>query len=254
MVRSLVDTYRHTGWMPDARIAGANGMTQGGSNSDVAIADALVKGLRGIDYQTAYRAMVRNAEEDSPRPYYEGRVVTEYKARGYLSMKEERSASRTLEYSYNDFCLAQVARGLGKTADHRKYLARSKNWTNLWDAETRSVRPREADGRWMEPFDKTKLYFFDAPRFTWMSAPYYEGSAYQYSTYVPHDAQALIDRVGGDEAFVRWLDIFFGREKGTEQPRAPKASTRTATSPTYWPRSSTFTPAAQTGRRSRCAY
>ncbi|HEV7376697.1 MAG TPA: glycoside hydrolase domain-containing protein, partial [Pyrinomonadaceae bacterium] len=65
MVRSLVDTYRHTGWMPDARIAGANGMTQGGSNSDVLIADALVKGLPGIDYKTAYQAMVKNAEVDA---------------------------------------------------------------------------------------------------------------------------------------------------------------------------------------------
>src|SRR5215213_225717 len=219
MVRSLVDTYKHTGWMPDARVAGANGITQGGSNSDVLVADAMVKGLRGIDYQTAYRAMVRNAEVDSPRPYHEGRVVSEYKERGYLSMREERSASRTLEYSYNDFCVAQVAKALGKTADYQKYLARSKNWMNLWDAETLTVRPREADGRWMTPFDKTKLYFFDAPRFTWMSAPYYEGSAYQYSTYVPHDPQALIDRVGGDEAFVRWLDIFFGREKPAEQLR-----------------------------------
>jgi predicted alpha-1,2-mannosidase len=219
MVRSLVDTYRHTGWMPDARIAGANGMTQGGSNSDVLIADALVKGLKGIDYQTAYQAMVKNAEVDSPRPYQEGRVVTEYKERGYLSMKEERSASRTLEYSYNDFCLAQVAKGLGKPADYRKYLARSANWMNLWDAETMSVRPRAADGRWMTPYDKTRLYFFDAPRFTWMSAPYYEGSGYQYSTYVPHDAQGLINKVGGDEAFVRWLDIFFGQEKSPAQLR-----------------------------------
>src|SRR5919205_1715430 len=71
MVRSLVDTYRHTGWMPDARVAGANGMTQGGSNADVVIADALVKGLKGIDYQTAYEAMVKNAEVESPRPLYE---------------------------------------------------------------------------------------------------------------------------------------------------------------------------------------
>ncbi len=219
MVRSLVDTYKHTGWMPDARIAGANGMTQGGSNADVLIADALVKGLRGVDYQTAYQAMVKNAEVDSPRPYHEGRVVSEYKERGYLSMKEERSASRTLEYSYNDFCLAQVAKALGKPADYRKYLARSNNWMNLWDAETMSVRPREADGRWMQSYDKTKLYMLDSPRFTWMSAPYYEGSGFQYSTYVPHDPQGLINKVGGDEAFVKWLDIFFGQEKSSEQLR-----------------------------------
>ncbi|HEV3470900.1 MAG TPA: GH92 family glycosyl hydrolase [Pyrinomonadaceae bacterium] len=219
MVRSLVDTFRHTGWMPDARIAGSNGMTQGGSNSDVLVADAFVKGLRGIDYRTAYRAMVRNAEEDSPRPLYEGREVGEYKARGFLSTGHERSASRTLEYAYNDFCLAQVARGLGRAADHRKYLARSRNWANLWDAETKSVRPREPDGSWMEPFDKTRLYMLDYPRFIWMSAPYYEGSAYQYSTYVPHDVRGLINRVGGDELFVRWLDAFFGQSGGGEPLR-----------------------------------
>ena len=219
MLRSLVDTYRHTGWMPDARIAGSNGMTQGGSNSDVLIADAFVKGLKGIDYRTAYRAMVRNAEEESPRQLYEGREAGEYKARGYLSMRHERSASRTVEYAYNDFCLAQVARGLGRTQDYRKYLARSRNWANLWDEATKSIRPRREDGGWMEPFDKTRLYMLDAPRFIWMSAPYYEGSAYQYSTYVPHDVRGLIEKVGGDDAFVRWLDAFFGEGSGTETLR-----------------------------------
>jgi predicted alpha-1,2-mannosidase len=210
MLRSLVDTYRHTGWMPDARVAGANGMTQGGSNSDVLVADAAVKGLRGVDYAAAYRAMVRNAEEESARPLYEGREVSEYKARGFLSTLHERSASRTLEYAYDDFCLAQVAGRLGLEAQRRKYLARSRNWSNLWDGETKSIRPRERDGSWMNPFDRTRLYMLDFPRFTWLSAPYYEGSAYQYSTFVPHDVQGLIDRVGGDEAFVRWLDAFFG--------------------------------------------
>jgi predicted alpha-1,2-mannosidase len=214
MVRSLVDTYRHTGWMPDARIAGANGMNQGGSNADCLIADAFVKGLRSIDYETAYRAMVKNAETDSPRPAYEGRELGDYVQRGYLSMRYERSASRTVEYAFNDFCIAQVARGLGKAADARRFLGRSGNWANLWDSETLSIRPRLESGAWMEPFDKTRLYMLEGPRFTWMSAPYYEGSAYQYSTYVPHDAAGLMARVGGPEAFVRWLDAFFGEGGG----------------------------------------
>jgi predicted alpha-1,2-mannosidase len=210
MVNSLLNIYRQTGWMPDARIAGSNGMIQGGSNADVLIADAFVKNLKGIDYETAYRAMVKNAEIDSPRSAYEGREIGDYNARGYLSTKYERSASRTLEYAYNDFCLATVARGLGKMADYRKYIRRAENWKNLWDAETKSIRPKQENGEWMTPFDKTKLYMLDAPRFTWMSAPYYEGSAYQYSTYVPQDAEGLIERVGGDADFVKWLDEFFG--------------------------------------------
>jgi predicted alpha-1,2-mannosidase len=213
MLRSLVDTYRHTGWMPDSRVAGSNGMTQGGSNSDVLVADAIVKGVGGVDYKTAYRAMLRNAEEESPRPLYEGREVSEYKSRGYLSTLHERSASRTLEYAYDDFCLAQVAGKLGRVGERRKYLARSRNWANLWDGETKSIRPREPDGGWMTPFDKTKLYMLDYPRFTWLSAPYYEGSAYQYSTFVPHDVRGLIERAGGDAAFVAWLDAFFGESK-----------------------------------------
>ena len=97
MVRSLIDTYRRTGRMPDARIAGANGLTHGGSNSDVLVADALVKGLKGSDYETAYRAMVKNAEVDSPRPLYEGREASECKRRGHMSTRHERSASRTLD-------------------------------------------------------------------------------------------------------------------------------------------------------------
>jgi predicted alpha-1,2-mannosidase len=217
MVRSLVDTYRHTGWIPDARVAGANGLTQGGSNGDVLVADALVKGLRGIDYETAYAALRKNAEEESPRPVFEGREVSEYKRLGYLSLQKERSASRTLEYAYNDFCIAEVARHLGKAKEAEKYLQRSANWTNLWDAKTRTIRPREANGEWMQPYDPLKIYSLDSPRFSWWGAPYYEGSGYQYSTYVPHDVQGLINRLGGDAPFVAWLDAFFDNITGSGQ-------------------------------------
>ncbi len=145
MVRSLVDTYVHTGWMPDSRIAGANGMTQGGSNGDVVVADAMQKGVKGIDYAKAYEALVKNAEVESPRPLYEGRALAEYKRLGYVSLNYPRSVSRTVEYAYDDFCVAQVARMLGKTEESRKYLERSKNWANVWSDETRSAahRPRQ---------------------------------------------------------------------------------------------------------------
>ncbi len=207
MVRSLVDTYEHTGWMPDSRIAGANGMTQGGSNGDVVVADALVKGVKGIDYAKAYAALVKNAEVESARPLYEGRALAEYKRLGYVSMNYPRSASRTVEYAYDDFCVAQVARALGKTAESEKYLQRSKNWTNVWSDETRSARPRFEDGRWLTPF--AAAHFYPDKDFSYWDAPFYEGSGYIYGTYVPHDARGLIDRLGGDEKFVGWLDAFF---------------------------------------------
>jgi len=207
MVRSLIDTYVHTGWMPDSRIAGANGMTQGGSNGDVVVADALMKGVTGVDYRKAYEALVKNAEVDSPRPLYEGRALSEYKQLGYVSMNYPRSASRTMEYAYDDFCIAQVAKALGHTADSQKYLQRSKNWMNVWSDETHSARPRYADGRWLTPF--AAAHFYPDKDYSYWDAPFYEGSGYIYGTYVPHDAQGLINKLGGDAPFITWLDAFF---------------------------------------------
>ena len=214
MLNTLVAIYRQTGWLPDARVAGANGMVQGGTNADVLFADAWVKGLTGVDYATAYEAMVKNADVDSPRAAYEGRELGDYAERGYLSTDYERSASRTLEYAHNDFSIAQLAQGLCRPDDVRRFVHRSRRWAKLWDRSTRSIRPRGPDGKWMTPFDRAKLYMLDSPRFTWMSAPYYEGSAWQYSTYVPHDAAGLIGKLGGDARFVRWLDDFFRPGEG----------------------------------------
>jgi predicted alpha-1,2-mannosidase len=207
MVRSLVDTFVHTGWMPDSRIAGANGMTQGGSNGDVVIADALAKGVTGVDYRKAYEALVKNADVDSPRPLYEGRALAEYKQLGYVSLNYPRSTSRTMEYAYNDFCVGQVATALGNAADGEKYLRRSKNWINVWNDESRSARPRDADGRWLAPFEAA--HFYPDKEYSYWDAPFYEGSGYIYGTYVPHDVQGLINKLGSDERFVAWLDAFF---------------------------------------------
>jgi predicted alpha-1,2-mannosidase len=207
LVRSLVDTYRHSGWLPDARIAGSNGMTQGGSNGDVLVADAIVKGLRGFDYNLAYDALVKDADTASADPTYYGREDTsQYKKLGYLPLEDERSGSRTMEYSYDDFAVAQVARVLGRNQESAEFLRRSLFWTNLWDKDTLSIHPRHADGTWEDPFDRTILTK------SWQS-PFYEGTPWEYSTYVPHDVQGLINRTGGDHGFVSWLDQFFAQNQ-----------------------------------------
>jgi predicted alpha-1,2-mannosidase len=207
MVRSLIDTYRHTGWLPDARIAGRNGITQVGSSGDVVVADALVKGLRGIDWGTAYRALVKDADVDSPRPLRQGRELGAYNRLGYMGLEQGRSASRTLEYAYDDFAVSQVARALGHTADARRYLERSRRWAKLWDPDTLSIRPRYQDGRFLTPFSPDRYY--PDGELANFDAPFYEGTAREWSTFVPHDTQGLIDRVGGDAAFVAWLDRLF---------------------------------------------
>lgn len=211
MVASLIETYQYTGWLPDARIAGVNCFIQGGTSGDVLVADAVVKGLAGVDFRTAYRALRKDGEQDSPKPQVEGRELTDYLRIGYLPIDHDRpadshgsrTASRTLEYAYEDFCVSQVAKHFGDAAVAEKYLRRSRNWTKLWDSSSGSVRPRYADGRWLEPFDPNDA---GSPHF-------YEGSGFQYTTMVPHDVQGLIVKMGGDGKFVAWLDRFFGKQR-----------------------------------------
>ena len=219
MVQSLVDVYKTTGWLPSARVAGNNGLQQVGTHADTLVTDVLRKRMSGIDYATAYQGMIKNAEQPPPYPVIDGVAVTtvgrpglsEYLALGYVPLEfhansrptylAKLQASRTVEYAYNDYCIAQAAKALGHDADHQKYLARSSNWATLWDPQTKSIRPRYANGQFVTPFDPAARSATDDS--------YYEGSGYQYATFVPHDVQGLINRLGGDNGFVTWLDRFF---------------------------------------------
>ncbi len=210
MVRSLLDTYKHDGWLPDARIAGATGPSQGGSNGDVLIADAIVKGLGGFDEKLALEAMLKDGDVQSDDQLNHGRELTDYLSRGYMSLSETRSASRTLEYAFDDYAIASAAAKLGRRDIAERYAARSRNWLNLWDPKLSCIRPRYSDGRWLENFDCGHEY----PDATseWWDAPFYEGSSRQYSTFVPHDVAGLIERLGGRMQFVHWLDRFFAED------------------------------------------
>jgi predicted alpha-1,2-mannosidase len=209
MVRALIDIYRHTGYMPDARVGNDNGRTQGGSNANVVIADAYVKGLTGIDYPTAFEAMLKDASVPPADKQKEGRGgILDYNAKGYVTLADERSGSRTVEYAYNDFCIAEVACGLNRPAEAKLFATRAHNWEHLWDKDlTREgfrgfLRPRNPDGSWAEP------YFL--VRGTWPDF-FYEGDLWTYSFYAPQDVRKLIAMAGGDETFVRRLDYIFTR-------------------------------------------
>ena len=208
MVRSILDTYRHDGWLPDARIAGATGPSQGGSNGDVLVADAIVKGLGGFDEKLALEAMLKDGDQQSPDPLNEGRELKDYLRLGYMSLSQNRSGSRTLEYAFDDYAIASAAAKLGRSDIAKRYTTRSRNWANLWDPKLGCIHPRYADGRWLENFDCGREY----PDATseWWDAPFYEGTSRQYSTFVPHDVARLIRRLGGKPQLVGWLDLFFG--------------------------------------------
>lgn len=147
MIRSLLDTYKNLGWLPDCRMSLCKGFTQGGSNADVVLADAYVKNLTGgIDWNLAYEAVVNDAENEPLDWSNEGRGgLMSWKALDYIPFLDfdyigfgtnSRSISRTLEYSYNDFCVATMAKALGK--NYTTYLARASNWQNLFKADQTS--------------------------------------------------------------------------------------------------------------------
>jgi predicted alpha-1,2-mannosidase len=209
ILRSLVDIYRHEGYMPDARSGNDNGRTQGGSNANVVVADAYVKGLQGIDYKTTFAAMVHDAEVPPANPQKEGRGgLKDYNTKGYITLADERSGSRIAEYSYDDFALAEVACGLGKQKEAALYAGRTHNFEHLWDKDMTVdgfkgfLRPRNPDGTWAAPYLVV--------RGTWPDF-FYEGDIWTYSIYAPQDMRRLIEMAGGNEMFVRRLDTLFLR-------------------------------------------
>jgi predicted alpha-1,2-mannosidase len=217
-VRSLIDIWRHEGYMPDARSSNFNGATQGGTNSDNVLADAYVKGVRGsINWTAGYEAMVKNAEvtpvnnndpRDPSSSTKEGRgALPDWLEHGYITTKYGRSVTRAVEYSVNDFSLYQVAKALGKTSDSKKYLNRSRNWRNHWNPNatalnfTGFVVPRTTSGFvTQDPLKCGGCYWADA---------YYEALPWEYSFNVHHDINTLIALCNGSKSFIDRLEATF---------------------------------------------
>jgi predicted alpha-1,2-mannosidase len=210
IVRSLVDLYRHEGSLPDARSGNYNGRVQGGSDADMTIADAYTKGLPGIDWQTAYKAVVHDAEVTPSDPLKEGRGdLEDWKKLGYLTIEgTDRPASKQMEYAANDYAVALMAEGLGHHADFIKYSQRAENWKNLWDQSATDqgfhgfIWPRHRDGTWKANFDPLLIGTFGGDNF-------YEGNAWTYSTFVPQDVSGLVAMTGGKAVFARRMEAFF---------------------------------------------
>ena len=210
IVRSLVDLYRHEGWMPDARMGQYSGRVQGGTDADMTVVDGYLKHLPGIDWETAYKAVQKDAEAATPNGTMEGRSdLDSWLNRGYLTLEgTDRPASKHMEYAANDYAVALLAKGLDKEADYRKYARRAQNWYNLWDVNasdhgfTGFIWPRPRDGSWKADFDPLLSG-------TWGGDNFYEGNSWTYSTFVPQDVAGLIQASGGNARFVERMEAFF---------------------------------------------
>ena len=231
IVNSLVNIGKRDGYMPDARSGNANGRTPGGSNAEVVIADACVKGIKSIDYEEALKMMLVDATiPPGGNEEAEGRGgLREYISLGYIPHGIPRAGNRTVEYSLCDFAIYQVAHQLGHDELADRYLKQSESWKNLWrddyehDGAKGFIMPRDAEGNWLDeiPFGKSKTHkptfrytplTFEGPWYTpWWNMFFYEASSWEYSLSIPHDVDGLIEKCGGPKAFDQRLDTFFSK-------------------------------------------
>jgi predicted alpha-1,2-mannosidase len=197
-IKTFLTQYEQGGRLPVWELAANETDTMIGYHAVSVIADAAAKGIDGFDLQKAFAAMKQSAE------LRQHRGLGGYIDKGFLEMEEEReSVSKVLEYAYDDWCIAQVARILGQTADYERYSARAQSYKNLFDPKSGFMRPR-SNGNWIEPFDPREVTF----AFT-------EANSWQYTFFAPQDVSGLMELMGGREAFVRKLDALFAAESRT---------------------------------------
>jgi predicted alpha-1,2-mannosidase len=197
VVHSLVESRRYSpdGILPVWQFAGRETWTMIGYHAVPVIADAYLKGLRGFDADAALDAMVASADHAS----YGG--LGAYMALGYVPIdKEPEAASKTVEYAYDDWAIAQMARAMGRTAIADRFAKRAAYWRNSFDAQSGWLRARLSTGAFRTPFDPTAINY---------GSDYTEGNAWQYSWFVPQDEAGLIRLLGGDAKAVAKLDAMF---------------------------------------------
>ena len=197
IIRTMMSYYETKKILPVWTLYGNETNTMTGYHSIPVIAEAYLKGIRGFDAEKAYQAMKTTMMQDD-------RGLKYYKEYGYIPHNLlEESVTITLEYAYDDWCVAQMAKALDKEADYLFFSKRAKAYQNLFDEKTGFMRGKFQDGKtWREPFDPK----YSAHR---IKADYTEGNAWQHSWFVPHDVSNLIKLHGGNELFSNKLEQLF---------------------------------------------
>ena len=220
MVRSMVDMYKEWGWMPKWELYGRETFTMEGDPAIPVIADTYLKGLTDFDIQAAYKACLKSAntpgKDNKIRPDVDPYIAKGYIPLGYFAQdfSGDNSVSHALEYYVADNALAllsdklaQEATSSAQKAEYQKYAKefrkRSKGWRHYYSKESGTLRPLNSNGTFLSPFNpKDGADFSNTPGF-------HEGSAWNYTFYVPHDIEGLAKAMGGDKAFVAKLQKVF---------------------------------------------
>lgn len=207
MVRTMIDMYKESGWLPKWELFSRETLTMEGDPSIPVIADTWFRGIRDFDVETAYQAMRKGAttpgEFNLMRP-----DANDYFSKGYVALREQydNSVSHALEYYIADWNLSNFAAALGKKEDAKLFYDRSMGYKHYYDKEFGTLRPILPDGKFYSPFDPLQgLNFAPSPGF-------HEGNAWNYTFYVPHDINGLAKLMGGKNKFVDKLQMVFDKE------------------------------------------
>ncbi len=207
MVQSYVHLYEQGGWLPKCTWQ-ATGYSRVmiGNHAVSVILDAHRKGLDRFDADRAYEAMRKSATEDNDNAgsqflcgYLNLGTPPAYRSLGFVPQECDptQSVSMTLEYAYNDWCIAQMALALGREEDHQAFLERSLNYALHWNPDVGFMQPRSGTGEWIRPFDPSS------------GSGFCEADSWKYTWFVPHDPEGLMELMGGPGPFVEKLDAFF---------------------------------------------
>ncbi len=201
-IKTFLHQYENGGQLPVWELAGNYTGTMIGYHSIPVIADAYIKGIRNFDVEKAFEAMKHSANMNHLG-------LDAYKKNGFIAINDEsESVSKTLEYAYDDWCIAQLANEIGKKDDYKRFIQRAQYYKNLYNPQTGFMQPK-FHNMWKEPFYPAEVDF-----------NYTEANAWQYSFFVPQDVQTLIKLHGGDKPFTQQLDELFttsSETKGRDQ-------------------------------------
>jgi len=209
IINGMLNTYQQGGWLPKWPNPWYRSIMMG-THADAIIADAYVKGIRGFDTDMAFEAMLKNANKKGDRGF-SGRVGIDYfNEIGYVPADVfgtyGEPVARTLEFSYDDYCIAQMAKALGKDDFYSIFMERSKRYINVLDKQTGLVRGKKNNGEWLPPYDKSIS--------VWAQGSDHDTELYykNYTLFVPHDIPGLASFMGGKEKLVNYLDDFFEKD------------------------------------------
>lgn len=201
-INTFIKQYEQGGKLPVWELASNETECMIGYHSVSVIADAMAKGITGFDYEKAFQASKNSAMLDIFG-------LNAYKHNNYISIDDEHeSVSKTVEYAYDDWCIAQMAKILGKKEDYQYFMKRSQNWKNLYNPKNGFMQPRK-NGNWYEPFEPREV-----------NNNYTEGNSWHYSYSVQQDIPGLIAAHGGKEKFEQFIDAIFAapdKTTGREQ-------------------------------------